>query len=638
MSERQRVTGGPMSVVTMGAHSLKTLRQSWPPYAGAAVALAGGIALITLATNMLGALGTDTGGMDEQARRQIDDLGSLFGFMAGISLFLALFVVSSTFGFVVATRRRELGLLRLLGATPRQARTLLLGEAVAVAAVGTVAGCLLGTVATVPVLRVLHQAGVTPVALTMPSQGTAWAIAASCGVGVALVGAWRAGVRAGRTQPVEALHEAVLERRRPTVIQGLVGLIAAGLLVATAVLAPEMPLLFALLVGMFLPIVAVIGANAVGGLLYTELAAYAGAAVARRDPSAHLARDLARTSGRMTSAVAAPVVAIMAVAGSMVVAVGATADWSEGADRAALRAELVVEQAKRPERIQDVPGVGVSDVRRTAQVGFGGGPEEVEVVDVAGAAATRSLQATRGSLADLHGRAMAVSASYITDFGGRVGQTRRMRIDGRIVKVRLVAVVPDAPNLWSDIIVPADLPRIDRVVQDTGTVFVRTDAGAGIATTARSIRETGAEVSTGAEWVDAVSAQAREMNTVVLWVMLGPAGIYAAIAAVNAVLIGMSQRRRQTATARLLGATPRQVRRTAVWETVFTGAGALMVGGAITVFTGWLVRQAVVRDVPDAPLTFPWEALSGITAACLVVLLAAAVAGAYTLRGGEASE
>lgn len=625
-----------MSLVSLAAHSLKTLRQSWPPYAGAAVALAGGIALITLATNMLGALGTATDGLDPQTRTQIDDLGSLFGIMAGISLFLALFVVSSTFGFVVATRRRELGLLRLLGATPRQVRTLLLGEALAVAAVGTVVGCLLGTAVTVPVLHVLHQAGVTPVLLSMPSQGTGWAIAASCGVGVALVGAWRAGARAGRTQPVEALRDAVLERRRPTVIQALVALTAAGALVATAVFASGMPLLFALLVGMFLPIVAVIGANAVGGLLYTELAAYAGATVARRDPAAHLARDLARTSSRMTAAVAAPVVAIMAVAGSMVLAVGATADWSEGADRAALRSELVVEQAEHPARIQDLPGVGVSDVRRTAQVGFGGGPEDVEVVDVPSAAATRSLQATQGSLDDLHGRAMAVTASYVTDLGGRIGQTRQMRIDGRIVKVRLVAVVPDAPNLWSDIIVPDDLPRIDRVARDTGTVFVRTDAGADVAGTARSIQDTGAEVSTGEEWVGAVSAEAREMNTVVLWVMLGPAGVYAAIAAVNAVLIGASQRRRQTATARLVGATPAQVRRTALWETVFTGAGALLVGGAVTGFTGWLMRQAVVRDVPGAPLTFPWQALSGITAACLVVLLAAAVAGAYALRGGEA--
>lgn len=46
--------------------------------------------------------------------------------------------------------------------------------------------------------------------------------------------------------------------------------------------------------------------------------------------------------------------------------------------------------------------------------------------------------------------------------------------------------------------------------------------------------------------------------------------------------------------------------------------------------------KPVVRDVPGAPLTFPWQAVSGITAACLVVLLAAAVAGAYALRGGEA--
>ncbi|WP_328530311.1 FtsX-like permease family protein [Nocardioides sp. NBC_00368] len=626
-----------MNVVVMVSHSLKTLRQSWPPYAGAAVALAGGIALITLATNMLGALGTATDGLDPQTRTRIDDLGSLFGIMAGISLFLALFVVSSTFGFVVATRRRELGLLRLLGATPRQVRTLLLGEAVAVAAVGTVAGCLLGTAVTMPVLHVLHLAGVTPVLLGMPGQGAGWAIAASCGVGVALVGAWRAGARAGRTQPVEALREAVLERRRPTVVQGLVALTAAAGLVATAWFASGMPLLFALLVGMFLPILAVIGANAVGGLLYTELATYAGAAVARRDPAAHLARDLARTSGRMTAAVAAPVVAIMAVAGSMVLAVGATADWSEGADRAALTSELVV-RAKRPERIQDVPGVRVSDVRRTAQVGFGGGPEDVEVVDVSSAAATRSLQATRGSLADLHGRAIAVTASYITDLGGRVGQTHRMRVGGRSVKVRLVAVVPDAPNLWADVIVPDDLPGIGRIVRDTGTVFVRTAAGADVTATARAVQDGGAQVSTAEEWVRTVSAEARATNEVVLWVMLGPAGVYAAIAAVNAVLIGMSQRRRQTATARLLGATPAQVRRTTLWETAFTGAGALLVGGAITGFTGWLVRQAVVRDVPDAPLTFPWQALSGITAACLMVLLAAAVAGAYTLRSGEAPD
>ena len=50
--------------------------------------------------------------------------------MSAVSAFMALFVVGSTFGFVVAGRRRELGLLRLADATPRQVRQRLLGESV----------------------------------------------------------------------------------------------------------------------------------------------------------------------------------------------------------------------------------------------------------------------------------------------------------------------------------------------------------------------------------------------------------------------------------------------------------------------------------------------------------------------------
>ena len=68
--------------------------------------------------------------------------------MSGVSLFMALFVVGSTFGFVVATRRRELGLLRLVGATPRQVRRLVLGESGGRGGPrDSCAGCLLATVA-----------------------------------------------------------------------------------------------------------------------------------------------------------------------------------------------------------------------------------------------------------------------------------------------------------------------------------------------------------------------------------------------------------------------------------------------------------------------------------------------------------
>lgn len=619
----------------IAAHSLRTFRDSWRAYTGAVVALAGGTGLIGLAVNLLASLGTTSGqaGTTAQVRAQLDGLGSLFGFVASISLFMALFVVSSTFGFVVATRRRELGLLRLIGATPRQVRLLLLGEAAVVAVLGTTLGVLLATAVTPLAFGVLDMAGLTPVPLTAPGPATAWAIAAPLGAGVALVGAWRAGGRAGRTQPAEAFRAAVLERRRPGVLQALVAVAALAALVAAAVFAPRMALLFALLVGMLLPIVAVVGINGVGRLVYPALAGLVGRVVADRDPAARLARDHVRSSVRMTTAVAAPVVAISAMAGSLLLTMSFTTDWTEGADRAALAAPLVAEvpgDATAP-AIATVPGVATADVRRTAQVRLGG-EVEVEVVDVAASAETRSLRAVRGSLDDLGGAAIAVTESYVTDLGARVGDVRTLDVGDTRTRVTVVAVVPDAPNLWADVLVPEDLPGIARAARPVGTVFVVPDDvsgdGGDVAAVAATLRETGADVETAEEWLGRNSAEARDMNALVLSVMLGPAGAYAAIGAVNAILIGSSQRRQQLRTARLLGATPAQVRRAAIWETCFTGVSALIVGGAITGFVGWLVRQAVVRDAPAAPLTVPWLPLAGLVLACAVVVVAAGVAGA----------
>ncbi|MDR7385510.1 FtsX-like permease family protein [Promicromonospora iranensis] len=617
----------------IAAHSLKTFRDSWRAYAGAVVALAGGTGLIGVAVNLLGSLGTTSGqaGVPAQVRAQLDDLGSLFGFVASISLFMALFVVSSTFAFVVATRRRELGLLRLIGATPRQVRQLLLGEAAVVAVLGSTFGMVLATAVTPLMFGVLDLTGMTPVPLTAPAPGTAWAIAAPLGAGVALTGAWRAGGRAGRTQPAEAFRAAVLERRRPGVLQALGAVAALAALVSAVALAPRMDLLFALLAGMLLPIVAVVGINGVGGLVYPALAGLVGR-VADRDPAARLARDHARASVRMTTAVAAPVVAISALAGSLLLTMSFGTDGTEGADRAALTAPLVAEVAGDTHSIATAPGVATADVRRTVEARLGRGTVEAEVVDVAASASTRSLRAVRGSLDGLRGAGVAVTESYVSDLGGRVGDVRTLQVGDVRTKVTITAIVPDAPNLWADVLVPHDLPGVAAAARPVGTVFVVpgdvTGDGEDVAAVAATLREAGADVATAEEWIRRKADVAREMNDFVLLVMLGPAGVYAAIAAVNAVLIGSSQRRHQLRTARLLGATPAQVRRAAVWETCFTGAAALLVGGAVTGFVGWFIRQAVMRDVPAAPLTIPWLPLAGMVAACVLVVLAAGVAGA----------
>ncbi|MDG4865875.1 ABC transporter permease, partial [Streptomyces sp. T-3] len=71
-------------------------------------------------------------------------VNALLGTAAGVTGFVSVFVVASTFAFAVAQRRRELGLLRTAGATPAQIRRMVLAEALLVGGLASAAGCVLG--------------------------------------------------------------------------------------------------------------------------------------------------------------------------------------------------------------------------------------------------------------------------------------------------------------------------------------------------------------------------------------------------------------------------------------------------------------------------------------------------------------
>lgn len=64
--------------------------------------------------------------------------------IGALAVFVSVFVVGTTFTFQVSVRRRELALLRAVGATPRQVRRMLLGEAAIVGVGASLAGSGLG--------------------------------------------------------------------------------------------------------------------------------------------------------------------------------------------------------------------------------------------------------------------------------------------------------------------------------------------------------------------------------------------------------------------------------------------------------------------------------------------------------------
>jgi len=224
------------------------------------------------------------------------------------------------------------------------------------------------------------------------------------------------------------------------------------------------------------------------------------------------------------------------------------------------------------------------------------------------------MNVVRGDLSRLdHG--VVITQGWSSDSGVHLGD--------KLLGARVVAVVQDAPDLYSDVIVPPAL--VPPKYRDTTPQTWFVDPGN--ADLSALLKGTDATVLTAEAWLDEMDQQTRANNDLGLWILLGPAGLYAAIAIVNSVLVGASQRRAQLRTVALLGATREQLRRMALWEAGLVGAAALLVGGAVTAVVGWTVRSATSADVPNQPFTLPWLPLAAIVATCAGLTFVAALVG-----------
>jgi putative ABC transport system permease protein len=135
--------------------SWSTFRDRWPVFAGSIVTVCIGVALVqaallSLITSVTADIPAGLPLAEERALRTGYTFATVvLSQILGVSAFVAVFIVSSTFAFTVAQRRRDLALLRVNGASKHQVRVLLLGEALLLGVVGSVLGMLVG----LPVMR-----------------------------------------------------------------------------------------------------------------------------------------------------------------------------------------------------------------------------------------------------------------------------------------------------------------------------------------------------------------------------------------------------------------------------------------------------------------------------------------------------
>ncbi len=133
------------------------------------------------------------------------DVGSGLLVVAAIVLFVGALLVSDALAMSVGERTREVGLLRVAGATRGQVRRMVLEEAWWLGLAGTVLGTIAGAAAAVILASAVGSLSGAPVAFGVLDPG-ALAVGVLLGVLVTLAAALEPAWRTGRVSPVEAVR------------------------------------------------------------------------------------------------------------------------------------------------------------------------------------------------------------------------------------------------------------------------------------------------------------------------------------------------------------------------------------------------------------------------------------------------
>ena len=530
----------------------------------------------------------------------------------GLTTAIAVFVVAGTIAFVVGRRRREIALLRAVGATPGQVRWLLLWETALVGLLAGVAGCLAASALMGTFTAALISVDLAPDGFAVAPHWLPWAVAVATGVVVALLAALLAVRRALTVLPGEALVASALPPRRLGVVRALLGAIALGGGLTLVVTLSSAALSFASLAAFLFAI----GIALLAPLLLGWPAALGGRLLRGAGGSGFLAGAALATGRFRVGAVGAAIALIVALAGAQVVALATARDAAQRDSAARVRAERVLvardggglppsvaAEAARLPGVRAAAGM-VSTELFLLDDGLTNDGDSWSAVglDPAATRGTLALGVSAGSLDAVDGDGIAVSDAVAEAGDVRIGQQVDARLaDGTSARLRVVAIYR-RQNGMGDVVLPRSLALAHAAAALDASVFVAADDDAVATRALAGLRRAVPTVSvrSRADYLDGVDAGQQE-NADAQWVIAALMLVVAAMAAFNTGAMAAAERRPELALARLAGATRRQVVLAQALEALVTTLVGLAAGAAAALASLTLAGE----DPTGGPLAIP---------------------------------
>ena len=578
---------------------------------------------------------------------------AMAGTTTGIAVFVAGFIVIATFAFVVEQRRRELALLRLVGATPKQVRRMVLTEATLVGVLAAATGCALGPLGAGALNRWMTGHGMAPPWFHISVDPVALVIAFVVGVAAALVGAATVAFRASRVRPIESLREAVADRRTITPVRLLLGTalllgaVASGIYVSfgepvEAVNSRKYAMVPLLFTGAFALLAPVVLPPVVRLVTWP---------LARLGAGSLLVRQNLLTARRRTAATVAPVVVAVGLVATML-CVQTTGDQSKVQQlRAETNAALVVLPAHgassldRPTlaALAAVPGVSTTPVTPTTVLitASDGSVEDAfnaKAVDPSAMGGVIDPHLVSGSLQHLAGNFLVIGEQAASEDDLSPGDPVTAWLpDGTRTTLRIAAVVDT--GLGSD---EAYLSSAEAGGGRPTLAWVQPLPGTPLSTAARSLGRAleGQAATDGSStaYFDSLRFQEKQANQSASTVVLGIAVAYALIAVANTLVMAAAGRRRELAALSLAGSTPSQSLRVIAGESAAAVLVGTLLAGLATLAVLATQWTTLIQFVSSVPVGIPWAQSGEAAGLCAVIAVGAGVLSGWRITRRRAVE
>jgi putative ABC transport system permease protein len=615
-----------------------------------------------------GLLGSGFQVQEPSARaQQFDSISRVYTLTANVTsvfaLFIGMFIIYNTFQIAVTQRRAEIGILRALGATRRQIRTLFLGESVVAGFAGSVVGVLVG----IGIARVMtgyigsllgEIYGIAQKADEISTNPWLMTFAVVLGVITSVVAAVIPARSAARVDPVQALQKGKYqqlsagENRLRRIAALVIALAAAGCLFFERFriffyVGDALAVLSALLLT---PTLAVLLARALRPVLRWL-----------RPVEGTLAADSLLQAPRRTSGAVAALMLSLA----LVVALGgltrASYDSIFGWLTVALNPDLFVSPSQSltqrdfrfPEamgaQLRTIPGIGEVQMVRDARIDIQGKPTMFVAADVAELRRHATLPPVAGNTEEMfrlaaEGKAVLASENFAMLRGFKLGDVVDIPTPSGALHLPIAGIVTDYSDEQGSLLVDRSLYK--HYWNDNTVNVFRIYLAPGAAETdvkRRILEQFGNQrrlfVLTNRE-VRRYILRLTDQWFGITYVQIAVAVFVAILGIVNTLTVSITDRRRELGVLQAVGGLRNQIRGTIWLEALAVGAIGLILGLALGALQLYYSLHISAEDMAGLRLSYeyPYPIALLLLPGILLVAFLSAIAPAETAVRGSLVE